>query len=104
MNLVTHLGRANAQRELFDSGVLLEGIKCFAHCLHDSQTESHILNLAADALGNRAGADVMDLKNHSPIWIVREVLIELIKEALPCLVKSNKHIDEKYEEKNGKKT
>ena len=61
------------------------------------------MSLAADALGDRAGADVMDLKNHSPIWIVCEVPRELMKELLPCLVESKKCIDEKYEEKNGKK-
>ena len=79
MHLVTHLGRATAQRELFDAGVLLERIKYFAHCLHDSQTESYIVNLASDVLGNRAGADVNDLKSHSPIWIVCEVPIELME-------------------------
>ena len=52
LHLVTHLGRATAQRELFDAGVLLERIKYFAHYLRDSKKESHIVNLASDALGN----------------------------------------------------
>ena len=103
MHLVTHLGRATAQREIFDAGVLSEQIKYFAHCLHGSQTESRTVNLAADVLGNRAGADVVDLKSHSPLWTLHEVPTELMKEALPSLVQSKKYIDEKYEEKNGKR-
>ena len=90
LNLVTHLGGATAQRELFDAGVLLERKKCFARHLQDSQAESHTVNLAADVLGDRACADVMDLKNYGPIWIVCEVPMELVKEALPCLVESKK--------------
>ena len=53
-----------------------------------------MVSMAADALGNRDGAEFMDLKNHSPIWTAHEVPTKLMKEAFPCLVESKKCVDE----------
>ena len=88
---------------MLDTGALLERIKNFAHFLHDSQTESCTVNIVAEVLCNQAGACVMDLKLYNKIRTVCEVPKYVVEQELPCLAGSTKHIDEKYEERNGKK-
>ena len=81
--LVTHQGRAQSQREMFDAGIGLEDIKHFLHYLHDAQTESYIVNLAVQCIANRSGCKIDEAHLHMPEWISTEVPLSLRKEAAP---------------------
>ena len=60
------------------------------------------MNLAADALSNRAGADTNDLKNHCPMWTLCDVPDQLLALATPNFPISAQAMQEKFKQNNGK--
>ena len=54
------------------------------------------MNLAADALGNRAGADTNDLKNNCPMWTLCDVPDQLLALATPNFPISAQAMQEKF--------
>ena len=95
--LVTHQGRAQSQREMFDADISLDDIKCFSHYLHDAQTESHIANLAVQCIANRSGCKIDEMHLHLPEWIATDVPISTRKAAAPWLCKEKEKISVEVE-------
>ena len=89
--LVTHQGRGQSQRKIFDAGIYLEDIKYYLHYLHDAQTMSSIVNLSVQCIENWDGCKLEKINLHLPEWNSTEVPLS-VRKAAPWLHKATEKV------------